>query len=195
MHVRIVTAHPLQDSLTQRFADQLQTDLQARRHSVDLLNLYDADFAPALTAEERAGYYTSRFEDTTGLRDLDGLILVFPTWWFGLPAILKGWIDRSFLPGVAFAHDPDGGALKPALPRLRSVLAVTTMGAPGFYDHLFARRPVFHALKYGVVKPCAAKARFRQLTLYRAEHVTAARLAGFETRLSRAATQLFPTEQ
>ncbi|MGP6086261.1 NAD(P)H-dependent oxidoreductase [Antarctobacter jejuensis] len=195
MHVRLVTAHPLPDSLTHRFAANLRADLEARRHSVDMLDLYAAGFDPVLTAEERARYYGPPFPDQTGLQDLDGLILVFPTWWFGLPAILKGWIDRTFLPGVAYQHAGDGGALKPALPRLRSVLAVTTMGAPALYDHLIARRPVFHALKHGIVKPCAPNARFRLLTLHRAEQMTAPRLAGFETRLSRAATHLFPTEQ
>ncbi len=183
MHLRLVTAHPLTDSLSHRFAGHLHTDLRTRGHRVDLLDLYAEGFAPALTAPERARYYTQPFADDTGLQDLDGLILVFPTWWFGLPAILKGWIDRSFLPGVAFEHTPDGGALKPALPRLRAVLAVTTMGAPGFYDHLIARRPVFHALKYGLVKPCAPTARFRQLTLHRAEQMTAQRLAKFERHL------------
>lgn len=194
MRIRLVLAHPQADSLSHRFATHLANDLTARRHAVETLDLYAQGFPPALSAEERAAYYTTPFPDTTGLKDVDGLILVFPTWWYGLPAILKGWIDRTFLPGVAYDHAPNGGAMTPGLPNLRSVLAVTTMGSPAWYDTVVAKRPVYHALKWGTVKPCAPRARFRQLTLYKAETLSAPRLKGFETKLTRAAHHLFPTE-
>lgn len=194
MRLLMVIAHPLGDSLSHRFADRLSRDLTGRGHDVTLRDLYAEGFAPALTADERRAYYSTPFEDETGLKTFDGMVLVFPTWWFGLPAILKGWIDRTFLPGVAYAHDPEHRTLHPGLPHLKSVLAVTTMGAPAWYDRLVARRPVYRALKYGVFKPCAPKARFRFLALNGAEKVTPARLNRFETRLTGAATHLFPTE-
>ena len=181
MRVRLILAHPLQDSLNRHLAMQVQGRLEALGHDVALQDLYAEGFGPALTASERRAYYTAPFADETGLGGLDGLVLVFPTWWFGLPAMLKGWIDRSFLPGVAYDHDKARGALTPRLHQLRQVMAVTTLGAPGVYDHLIVRRPVFHALKYGLVKACAPKARFRMLSLYRAETVTPQRLKGFET--------------
>lgn len=194
MRIALIQAHPLPDSLTARFADRVAGNLSARRHHVERCDLYAEGFAPVLTPEERRDYYTKAFADTAGLAELDGLVLVFPTWWFGMPAILKGWIDRSFLPGVAYRHNPDGGALHPNLPRLRAVMAVTTLGSPAFYDHLIMRRPVYRALRHGVIKACAPKARFRMLSLYRAEQVDAIRLTGFETRLDHLTTQTFPTE-
>lgn len=194
MRLLMVIAHPLKDSLSHRFADRLSRDLTRRGHDVSVRDLYAEGFAPALTADERRAYYRTPFGDDTGLKTFDGMVLLFPTWWFGLPAILKGWIDRSFLPGVAYDHDPALGTLRPGLPNLKAVLTVTTMGAPAWYDRLVAGRPVYRALKYGVFKPCAPKARFRFLALNGAEKITKPRLDGFETRLARVATHLFPKE-
>lgn len=194
MKIRLVIAHPGPDSLSHRFAAQLARDLSARRHVVEVLDLYAQGFDPVLTQAERADYYARPFADDTGLTTLDGLILVFPTWWFGLPAILKGWIDRTYLPGVAYRHDAAGGALQPNLTWLKSVLAVTTLGSPAWIDTFVTRKPVEKSLRWGVVKPCAPQARFKMLSLYGAETLTQSRLQGFETRLSRAAHHLFPTE-
>lgn len=194
MRVLTILAHPLPGSLSHRFADRLQRDLTARRHDSVLHDLYAEGFDPRLTAEERRGWYDTPFEDRVSLQTAEGLVLVFPTWWFGLPAILKGWIDRSFLPGVAFDHDPARGTIEPALPALRAVLAITTLGSPALYDHLVMRQPVRRMLKHGLIRACAPRARFDMLSLYRAESMTDMRLKGFEAKLDRAAQHLFPTE-
>ncbi len=116
--------------------------------------------------------------------------MVFPTWWFGFPAVLKGWFDRVWAPGLAYDHAPGFGPMIPRLSALREVLAVTTMGAPAWVDWLVMRRPLARTLRWGIVRPCAPQARVRWLPLYRAEAVTPARLTAFTSRLSSCMTRM-----
>lgn len=194
--VLLVTAHPLPRSLTGRFADLLAARAAAAGAEVERLDLYAAGFAPALTAAERAGTYAPVYDisavaaEVAQLERADLVILVFPTWWFGLPAILKGWIDRVWVPGHAYDH---GGALVPTrgrLTRLRGMMAVTTLGSGAWIDWLVMRRPVRRVLKWGVLRVCAPRAAFAWAALYHADHAAAPGLAAFEGRLLRALDRL-----
>ncbi len=186
MRCLVVLAHPLPDSLNARFARHVVKALQGLGHEARFADLYAEGFDPVLRAEERQSYYQDAFDDQAGLRDVEMLVLVFPTWWFGLPAILKGWIDRSFLPGVAYDHASDLKALTPKLAGLKQVLAITTLGSPAWIDRLVLRRPVHRALKWGLVKACAPKARFQMLSLYGAEKVGDEKARRFEARINKA---------
>jgi len=59
----------------------------------------------------------------------DGLMFVFPQWWFGMPAILKVFVDRVFVPGVAFDSDPAGGQLIPRSSNIKTFDVITTTGS------------------------------------------------------------------
>jgi NAD(P)H dehydrogenase (quinone) len=84
------------------------------KHECRYVDLYQSGFFPALTPAERASYY-SGFQTTEvakGIEDLlwaEVIVLIFPTWWFGPPAILKGRFDRVWVPSVAYDHAPDLG--------------------------------------------------------------------------------------
>jgi putative NADPH-quinone reductase len=98
-------------------------------------DLYDEGFAPALTAEQR-GHYYDEAANVRGIEDhvaalgrAEALLLVYPTWWFGPPAMLKGWLDRVWVPGVAFRLD-GAGVLRPMLTNIRRIGVVTTYGSP-----------------------------------------------------------------
>lgn len=140
--------------------------------------------------DERATHYLPDYNlsqverDVALLRDAEMLLLVFPTWWFGLPAMLKGWIDRVFAPGVAFAQAPDFGPIKPLLTNLRQVVAITTLGSPWWIDWLVLRRPVRRQLKWGVFKACAPSARFEMLSFYGADKPGTERVDAFARRIS-----------
>ncbi len=183
MKALVILAHPQKPSLSAHFAALVTEHLGQNGHSVRLRDLYAEGYDPVLNAKERAAYYQDGFEDAAGLSDTEALVLVFPTWWFGLPAILKGWIDRSFLPGVAYDHADAGGPLRPRLKALRHVLVITTLGSPGWFDRLLMRRPLRRTLKSGLIKPCAPKARFRMLSLYKAENPSPDRIARFSARI------------
>ncbi|PWK71771.1 putative NADPH-quinone reductase [Aminobacter sp. AP02] len=175
MNCLVVLSHPLPESLNRHFADTAIQELTSAGHKVTLLDLYAKGFDPRLSVAERGSYYGERFEagalmsHAAALREAEVLVLIFPTWWFGLPAMLKGWIDRVFSPGIAFDHASDFGPIRPLLYKLRHVVAITTLGSPRWVDRLVMGRPVRRILKWGVFKACAPKARFAMLPFYEAE--------------------------
>lgn len=148
--------------------------LEAAGHGVTLLDLHEAGFDPGLTPAERRSCHGDGFDasalgaDERALREAEVIVLVFPTWWFGLPAMLKGWIDRLFAPGIAFDHGSDFGPIRPLLHWLRHVVAITRLGSPRWVAWLVMRRPVRRILKWGLAGTCAPKAGFAMLSFYAA---------------------------
>ena len=184
----LVFAHPLGESLNARLAATVEAQAKAAGWQVSRRDLYAEGFDPRLTPDERTGFYATPpatlAAEKAELAAAEVLILVFPTWWFGFPAILKGWFDRVWAPGTAYDHSPGFGPMLPRLQNLREVLAVTTMGAPGWIDWLVLRRPVRRILRLAIVKPCAPKARVTWRALYKAEAVAKDQLARFEVVLA-----------
>src|SRR5690348_935763 len=121
MRVLVIYAHPLADSLASTLHRVILDTLRRGGHQVDDCDLYAERFDPVLNAAERRSYNTAN-PDLSGvveyverLRAAEALVLCFPTWWYGMPAILKGYFDRVWAHTVAF-HLPDGGgAIRPAL--------------------------------------------------------------------------------
>ena len=132
MKCLVVIAHPVTDSLCHALAQSAIQALGEAGHTVEVEDLYAAEFPPALTTAERQSYYAPSFDATATQAQIerllaaDALVLVFPTWWFGFPAILKGWFDRVWAPGVAYDHASDLGPIPPP--------AAQSAARPG--DHL-----------------------------------------------------------
>ena len=137
MRVLVVLAHPNPDSFSHAIVDRLVSTLTNRDHSVSVIDLYGLDYSPALTRAELAAYPTSEpaidplvIEHTRLIQECSTIVFVYPTWWSSMPAMLKGWIDRTMLPGVAFSVHPQTLKLQPGLTNVRRLLGVTTFGGP-----------------------------------------------------------------
>lgn len=180
----VVLAHPLGQSLAAHIAAAIRDEAHAAGWTVSFRDLYSDAFDPNLSQVERAAYYATPPDtlaaEKAELAAAQVLILVFPTWWSGFPAILKGWFDRVWAPGLAFDHAPDFGPMRPRLSKLKDVLAATTQGAPGWVDWLVLRRPLKRILRLGIIKPCAPQARVGWRAFYNAETADPARIARFE---------------
>ncbi|MFZ1681013.1 MAG: NAD(P)H-dependent oxidoreductase [Rhizobiaceae bacterium] len=187
----VVLAHPNQRSLTAHFAERAAAALRDAGHDVDWLDLAAAGFEPRLSADERAAYYRqppdppAAFDEARRLAQAEILVLAFPVWWSLPPALLVGFFDRVFAPGVAFDHGRDFGPLVPRLGRLRQVVAIAAFGSPWFFDRIIMRRPLRRILRTGLIKACAPRARFDWLAFASAENPPAARVAAFEARIAR----------
>jgi NAD(P)H dehydrogenase (quinone) len=121
----------------------------------------------------------------------EAIILVFPTWWFGLPTSLMGWIRRSWAPGVTYERGGILGRRGGELKRLRHLLAITTIGAPAWLDFLAMRRPLqTFFLKVCLVVSAAPQARFGYLAFHSADNVSGYRLAVFQAAVDRAIERL-----
>ena len=98
MHVLLVYCHPRADSFCSVLRDTAISALRAASHTLEVRDLYAEGFTPAMSADERDRYYGDApdikgiEEHISALRNAHTLLLIYPTWWFGLPAMLKGWV-------------------------------------------------------------------------------------------------------
>ncbi|MCE8008669.1 NAD(P)H-dependent oxidoreductase [Aestuariivita sp.] len=128
----VLFAHPCEESFSQALYETTCEALTGAGWEVDALDLYKDGFDPVMTASERRAYHdqdsnTAPVADyTVRLQAAEALVMVFPVWNFGYPAILKGFIDRVFLPGVSFVLQD--GLLQPKLHNIKRLAAVTTYG-------------------------------------------------------------------
>jgi NAD(P)H dehydrogenase (quinone) len=136
MDVLVVCAHPQPGSYTHAVAAAAIRGFEGAGHHVTLLDLYASGFVPAMSAAERAAYHGERplidpqtVESAALVQRVDALVFVYPTWWSGPPAILKGWLERVMVPGVAFRFDARG-RVRPALTNVRRIVGISTYGSP-----------------------------------------------------------------
>src|SRR5271157_2317110 len=119
--------HPLPESFHAGIRVEALAGLNQAGHEIDLLDLYAEKFDPVLSEEGRRHYHdTSRNQDglksyVTRLTSAEALILQFPTWCFGLPAMLKGFFDRMIMPGVAFDLT-EPAHVKPTLRNIKHIV-------------------------------------------------------------------------
>ena len=192
MKCLIVTTHPLDDSLCKHLGKHVENKLIQIGHEVTIEDLYTENFEPALTAKERKSYYREDYdssnieEQARRLQDTEALVLLFPTWWFGFPAILKGWFDRVWGPGIAYDHASDYGPIKPRLNNLRKVLVVTTLGSPWWVDRLVLWQPVKRIMKLALLGACAKKSKLQFLSLYNSEKLDEQKIALFKRKIGKA---------
>jgi len=191
MKCLVVIAHPDSDSLCHAMASAAIAKLIEAGHEVQIEDLYKTDFSPSLTVAERQSYYRSSFDSAAvqsqveRLLSAEALVLVFPTWWFGFPAVLKGWFDRVWVPGIAYDHADNLGPIKPRLRNLRRALAVTSLGSPWWVDRLVMWQPLKRILSTALFGTCAPACRFEMLSLYKAENIAATKVQSFSSRIQK----------
>lgn len=168
MNVLIVHAHPEPKSFNTALRDQSVRVLKDAGHSVVLSDLYAMNFNPVsgpddfndradpdylvYALEQRHGYQTGTLAaDITAevekLKACDLLILHFPLYWFSVPAILKGWIDRVLVSGLTYGGRRfyDQGGLK----RKKALLTLTLGGR----EHMLDRDEAIHGRLEDMLKP------------------------------------------
>jgi putative NADPH-quinone reductase len=127
---------------------------------VRLRDLYAEGFDPKLTAhdldiyEDESRNGAAFAGEIADIRWCDTLIFVYPTWWYGLPAVLKGWLDRVLVPGLAFLMPEPGGTIKPGLTHIRGLAVFTTCGASWWLTTLVGA-PGKRTLTRGIGLLCA----------------------------------------
>jgi putative NADPH-quinone reductase len=182
MRVLMIHAHPRADSLSAALRDAAKAALEAAGHAVELRDLYAEGFAPAMSAEERGRHHEvprnlEGIEDhVASLQRAEALVLVYPTWWYGMPAMLKGWFDRIWVPGVAFRLGE--GAIEPMLRNIRRIVVVTTYGSPTWLLWWMGRIDR-KLMGRGIRRLCAKDCTVEWITLTRLDHRTREECAAF----------------
>jgi putative NADPH-quinone reductase len=157
MNVVVVLGHPSADSYCAAIFERIILALESQStHNVTAIRLADEKFATAMSTAERVAYETSTplINDETKrhaevLLQAEALIFVYPTWWSGLPAQLKGWLERVFVLGVAFQFNKNS-KIRPNLHNVRHIIGVSTNGSPWRYVKLVndnGRRTLTRAIR------------------------------------------------
>jgi len=161
MHALVVYCHPREGSFNAAIRDLVLEKLANAGAEVRLCDLYAKGFDPCLPAAELEGYLDCPANvapvarDVEDLRWADTLIFVYPTWWYGLPAMLKGWLDRVLLPDVAFLMpDAENADIRPGLTNITRMGVFTTCGASRWLTTLVGA-PGRRTLTRGVRLICA----------------------------------------
>lgn len=166
MRALIIYCHPkAEGSFNAAVRDVVVAKLTAAGAEVRISDLYRRSFQPVLTPEDWTRYLDgpaiqeSVADEIDDVRWCDALIFVYPTWWYGLPAILKGWLDRVLLPDVAFLM-PDGvnRTIRPGLQHITRLGVFTTCGASWILT-TFIGAPGRRTLTQGVGLLCARRKR------------------------------------
>ncbi len=183
----VLFGHPCPESYSAALHTRVVETLQRREWDVDDCDLNAEGFSPVLTTEERRGYHDVGpncgpvADHVERLRAAEALIMVFPVWNFGYPAILKGYLDRVFLPGVSFRLED--GRVVPNLTHIKRLAAVTTYGGTrlravlvGDPPRKCVKRAVWHVCRPRVMK---------YLALYDMNRASDEKRAAFLARVGR----------
>lgn len=156
--ILVILGHPDRVSLCGALAESYAQGAQEGGAEVEILRLGELEFDPVL----HQGYQKIQPLEPDLQRAQERitwaqhLVLVYPTWWGGPPALLKGFFDRAFLPGFAFRSRAKG----PFWDRLlsgRSGRLLVTADSPGFYDWLVNGMPAVRMIKKAVLAFCGVK--------------------------------------
>jgi NAD(P)H dehydrogenase (quinone) len=194
MRILYIYCHPLPESFHAAIRKTVLAALNDADHQVDLLDLYAEEFDPVLSEEGRRHYHdVSR--NRAGLEDYiarltsaEVLILQFPTWCFGLPAMLKGFFDRMIMPGVAFDLS-DPAHVKPTLRNIKHIVGIVTYGRPRTMA-LWMSDPPRKIVKRYVRWFTGGEARADYYALYHLNVATDAQRTAFMAKVARAMRRL-----
>ena len=188
MRILVIYAHPVESSFVAAVHETTVNTLRSRGHVVDDCDLYADGFDPVLSREDRLAYHDKAInqqrvaEYAERLKAAEGLVFVHPVWNFGFPAILKGFLDRVFLPGVSF--EIEDGSLTLTLRHIVKLAAVCTYGADR-WRAVLAGDPPRRVMKRVIRPHIALTGRCDYLACYDMNHTTAKRRELFLNRVER----------
>lgn len=154
-NILIINGHPDSESLCSALTNAYIEGASSRNVQVQNIHLCQTDFNPNL----RFGYRkrTELESDLLHAQDLirwaDHLVFVYPTWWGTMPAILKGFFDRVFLPGFAFKYR-EHSPLWDKLLSGKSARLIVTMDTPAWYNRLVYRHAGHRVMKQNILQFC-----------------------------------------
>jgi len=192
MRTLVVHCHPDPESFNAALYRTACDAVRAGGHEVRGIDLYAERFDPVLSREERQAYLPNprlieqRVQShVDALRWAEHLVFIYPSWFYGPPAMLKGWLERVWLPGVAFLPPPEKGKTAvPGLRHVRRLTVVTTGGAPWWWLKVIGD-PGKRLFTRGLRALFARGCKVTWLQLHNMNNVTRAELEAFLARVAR----------
>ena len=185
MRILLVLAHPQRESFAHAVQERARAGLQRAGHEVRLLDLYGIGFDPVMSEADRRDYHTPGLNEVrvadqlAHLRWAEGLVFVYPTWWYSLPAMLKGWIDRVWVPFATFELPQGLAPVQGRMQNIRLIGGFSTYGSPWWWIRLVSGDPGRRIVMKGLRPLCHPRCRSFWMGHYRMDSSTPASRARF----------------
>ena len=153
--ILIINGHPYRESFNHALTDSYVKGASTTHAQISQINIGDLKFNPNLQFgfSERTELEPGLLESIQKIKAADHIVWVFPIWWAGYPAIMKGFIDRIFLPGITF-QPIDGKVLPKKLLKGKTSRIIITCDTPQWYNYLYMKNPAINQFKKGVLNYC-----------------------------------------
>ncbi|MBK1440424.1 NAD(P)H-dependent oxidoreductase [Parapedobacter sp. ISTM3] len=174
----IIYAHPHPQSLNGRLTQKLALHLSKNGHDIKVRDLYRLDFNPVLSLQDMEGQRAGKVADDVRkeqefIQWADCITIIHPIWWTGLPAIIKGYIDRVFSYGFAYRYDQ--GIQKGLLTEKAAVIINTHGKSQAEYEAIGMDRALSLTSDTGIYAYCGLTVK-RHFFLDKADRATDTRL-------------------
>lgn len=194
MRTLVVYCHPNPTSLVAAAKERALAGLAVAGHEARVVDLYADGFDPAMSADERRAHTLPGVApELQGYADdlawAEALVLIYPTWWSGQPAMLKGWIDRVWVAGVAWELPEGANVLRPLLGQVRRIVVVTTHGSPKYVNALegeSGKRVAIRAIR----AMCSKRARTTWCAIYGLDTADVTKRADWLDEVERTLTRM-----
>jgi putative NADPH-quinone reductase len=192
MRLLVVFCHPDPHSYGAAIFRTASQALREAGHELRIIDLYAEGFDPVFRLEEKRSYLTDTAQNIAGvarhveaLQWAEGWVAIYPTWFYGLPAMLKGWLDRVWLPGVTFqVATAKKRTIRGELQNIRRFVGITTSGSPWWWLRVIGD-PGRSLLMKGLRPLYARGCRMSWLQLHDMNHATAADRQAFLAKVDR----------
>ncbi|MEW7280899.1 NAD(P)H-dependent oxidoreductase [Aquimarina sp. 2201CG1-2-11] len=153
--ILIINGHPDPQSFNVGLTEAYQKGAEESNAEVSVINIRDLKFNPNLEFgyQKRTELEPDLLASIEKLKEANHIVWIFPIWWYGYPAIMKGFIDRTFLPGITFDYEP-GKAIPKKLLKGRIGRIIVTADTPKWYNDLIMKNPAVNQLKKGTLQFC-----------------------------------------
>jgi len=153
--VLIVNGHPDKLSFNYVLSEAYQLGLEKTVNQTEILNIADLDFNPNLQFgyREITSLEPDLLKAIDQIKQADHIVWFFPMWWYGYPALMKGFVDRTFLPGIFFKYEK-GKIFPKKLLKGKTARLVITADTVRWYDRLFMKSPAINQFKKGTLEFC-----------------------------------------
>lgn len=154
-NILIINGHPNKVSINFALAEAYYKGAVNAGANVSLINIADLTFNPNLQFgyQQRMELEPDLISSLEKIKAANHLVWVHPVWWGGLPALMKGFIDRLFLPGIAFKYR-ENSVWWDKLFKGKTARIITTLDQPSWYYRIFFGRPSVNQLKKSVLQFC-----------------------------------------
>lgn len=157
-NILIINGHPIPKSFSAKLASVYEENARKAGHEAEAIHLHEMDFDPI---RHKGNHDSTPLEPCLidiqeKITRANRLVFVYPTWWGGMPALLKGFFERTFIKDFAFRY-VQGKSLPLKLLEGRSADVLTSMDAPCFYYRLFQGAPGDKMIKNSILNFCGIK--------------------------------------